>query len=170
MKPVAPPAAPPFQAEIEVRYLPPLEERDGSTARALAADAADWREVRSAGGHPYQFPPEIVRFVAEGMDWQTVERVLWPALCARAVAMKPSPVSEITETRCLLIALYCEDVGVSEDDIQVGPLAEKISNWAIAQGLADADLIARPRNTAFRHHVRRLMQLRHELRKAADHG
>lgn len=138
---------------------PPIEERK---APAEAADAAgDW-----VGG-------EILIPDAEG-NLRPLEQVLQElrALAARDTATKPparSPVSRITETRCLLIALYCEEVGIKEDDIQVDPLARKISNWAIKEGLADAEHIADPRGTAFRHHVGRLLELRREPRKVADH-
>jgi hypothetical protein len=140
---------------------PPPEERDGSKAPAAPGDAENDGTL----------PAEILVLDAEG-NWQPLDQVL-QELAARGAATKPpaaSPVSEISETRCLIIAMYCEEVGITEDDIQVGPVARKISKWAIAEGLPDADLVADPRGTAFRHHVKRLLELRREPRtKVADH-
>jgi hypothetical protein len=63
--------------------LPPLEERDGSAARADASDAADWVTVPSRDGHPYQVPPEIAHLAPAGAPWTELEALLRAALLER---------------------------------------------------------------------------------------
>jgi hypothetical protein len=143
-------------------FAPPLEERDGTQARAVAADKDKWQLRHSADGYSYWVPPEIAYLINEGEKWSDLERTLRPVLAEREIKRQIAlfPVSKRTETRCLIIALYCEEVGITEDDIQPGPLARKISDWAVEKGLPDADLVSDPRNTAFRHHVGCLLKLR----------
>jgi hypothetical protein len=79
---------------------PPLSERDGSEARAQAADAADWRPVKcqsDAGhgrGHTYWFPPEIAYLAREGAIWSEHEAILRPALIAREQAAREQAARE----------------------------------------------------------------------------
>jgi hypothetical protein len=63
--------------------LPPMEERDGSAARANAADAADWVTVPSRDGHVFQIPPEIGHLAPPGAPWTELEALLRPALRER---------------------------------------------------------------------------------------
>ncbi|HEY5299762.1 MAG TPA: hypothetical protein VIJ55_03705 [Acetobacteraceae bacterium] len=68
------------------RSLPPLEERDGTAARARAADGADWQPVGSMDGHTYWFPPEVGHLAAPGAPWDALEALLRLTLHVRGTA------------------------------------------------------------------------------------
>ena len=118
--------------------LPPIEERDGSLARANATDAADWHEVRSANGHPYHFPPEIAYLAGEGAVWDELEALLRPALIARERAATRPPEAKTVQptTLCMAAALGAYAFHVLETpDLSDRELARRTADFAALNGL-----------------------------------
>jgi hypothetical protein len=68
--------------------LPPWEERNGSKARAEAADGAEWQlrcaPTDAGKDAEYWFPPEYAHLAPDGAPWERLEALLQWALAERA--------------------------------------------------------------------------------------
>jgi hypothetical protein len=129
--------------------LPPLEERDGTLARAAASDGSDWIPVKSADGHPHWFPPEW-EHLAYGMDmsWSAVQTRHQVALLLRAEHRHPAerpPVEHSARPTtmagaCALAAFLVE--GSDWDERISGPdLVQRAAEFADTHGLDGHELV-----------------------------
>lgn len=132
------------------RPPPPIEELDGSAARAAAPDGADYITKRSADGHPFHYSKNFAHLVPEGGQWERMAALVRQDAAERAAAIAPKhrqkrkPAEHSARPSTLAaaaaFAAYTAEADAPLDEhMNALPFAELVAKFARRHKLEGAD-------------------------------